>query len=57
MRNNLPAKFTQAERDAYDWLCDNNIRPWLVDLKTKEVNTPGGKVKSLIEYAKMRGMK
>jgi len=55
--DSLPRKFTKAERDAYDWLYEQGIRPWLADLATKEVTTPRGTVASLVEYAKMKGMK
>jgi hypothetical protein len=52
----LPSpKFTVTERDAWDWLHDCDIRPWLVDLVTKEVNTPQGKFKNLVEYAVSKG--
>ena len=53
----LPRKFTRAERDAYDWLHYQGIRPWLVDLATKRVTTPSGKAASLVESAKIKGMK
>lgn len=49
-------KFTQEERDAWDWLHARGIRPWLVDLLTKEVTTPRGTFKSLVDYARVRGM-
>ena len=51
----LSRKFTDAERKAYDWLWDCDIRPWVVDLLTKEVTTPKGKYKSLVEYANAMG--
>ncbi len=46
----LPAKFTAEEREAYKWLWDCGVRPWLVDLVTKEVRTPDRKYASLVEY-------
>jgi hypothetical protein len=46
----LPAKFTAAERRAYDWLYDCGIRPWLVDLVTKRVTTPDAEYESLVSY-------
>lgn len=46
----LPAKFTAAERAAYVWLYDCGVTPWLVDLVTKRVSTPGGEFVSLVAY-------
>ena len=48
----LPAKFTSAERAAYVWLWDCGIRPWLVDLVTKRVRTPDETFESLVAYRK-----
>lgn len=46
----LPAKFTEEERLAYQWLYDCGIRPWTVDLLTKRVKTPAREYASLVEY-------
>jgi hypothetical protein len=51
-RNDLPRKFTNAERDAYKWLYDCGVRPWTVDMATKRVNTPDGEHESLVAYRK-----
>lgn len=48
----LPRKFTQAERDAYQWLWDYGVRPWLLDLITKQVTTPNATFDSLVDYRK-----
>lgn len=55
--NDLPKKFTAAERKAYDWLYACGIRPWTVDLLTKRVQTPGAEYESLVEFAKAKGVK
>jgi hypothetical protein len=49
-RDELPAKFTRAERDAYQWLWDSGIRPWAVDLVTKQVKTCEREYASLVEF-------
>lgn len=49
-RNELPAKFTHAERDAYQWLWDCGVRSWVVDLLTKRVTTCRGEYASLVEF-------
>jgi hypothetical protein len=54
--DSLPKKFTEDERIAYDWLFDCDIRPWFVDLGTKEVTTINKTYSSLVEYAKKKGM-
>lgn len=48
----LPARFTSAEREAYQWLWDRGVQPWLVDLLSKHVITPNGEYKSLVAYRK-----
>lgn len=53
----LPAKFNAAERRAYQWLWDCNIRPWVVDLLTKKVKTPSASFKSLLTFAASHGWK
>lgn len=54
----LPSpKFTDEERRAWDWLHDCGIRPWLVDLLTKEVRAPGKTFKSIVDFAKSKGMR
>lgn len=54
----LPSpKFTDEERRVWDWLHEVNIRPWAVDLLTKEVITPKGKFKNLVEFAKSKAYK
>jgi len=55
-RDELPVRFTDAEREAYCWLYDCNIRPWVVDLLTKNVKIADGVFQSLVEYAKHKGM-
>jgi hypothetical protein len=46
----LPKKFTAAERRAYQWLLDCKVRPWTVDLLTKRVKTLHGEYESLVAY-------
>jgi hypothetical protein len=52
----LPSKFTGEERDAYDWLCECQINPWMVCHINKKVTAPEGVFKSTVEYAVSRGM-
>lgn len=54
-QSRLPVKFTDAECEAYVWLIDAGVRPWLVDLVTKEVNTWSRKYASLIHFARSKG--
>jgi len=56
----LPAKFTEEERDCYQWLYDCGIKGWLVDLLDKSVRWVDASdrmhtSKSLVEFAKLRG--
>ena len=60
MRRAVPLsnKFTSQEHEAYRWLMDCQIRGWLVDMLTRQVNTSNGeKFNSLVDYAKSEGMK
>lgn len=55
-RSDLPApKFTDLERDAYQWLWDMGIRPWTVDLVTKRCQTLDEDFPSVVDYARKRG--
>ena len=53
----LPAKFTQAERDAHQWLYDCGCTGWAVDLLTKRVTYLDGedakKARDLCELANL----
>lgn len=50
-RDDLPAKFSEAEREAYKWLYDCQIIGWSVDLVTKKVfSLDGGYFNSLVEF-------
>lgn len=48
-------KFSDRERSAYDWLMNRGIRPWTVDLLTKECRSPAKLWPNVIEYAKHHG--
>lgn len=50
-RDDLPAKFSDAEREAYKWLYDCQVDGWSVDLATKKVfSLDGGYFNSLVEF-------
>lgn len=49
-RDELPAKFTAAEREAYQWLYDCGVTGWTVDLLTKRVRTADAEYPSLTDY-------
>ena len=50
-RSGLPAKFTQAECEAYCTLLDMGVRGWTVDRLTKDVLTAEGeKWVGLVEF-------
>lgn len=52
----LPApKFTDLEREAYQWLWDAGIRPWTVDLVTKKCQTEDETFPSVVDYARKCG--
>lgn len=53
----LPPNFTQAERDAYEWLYDCGFFHWCLNLATKKVRDRHSDFASLTEYAKFKGMK
>ncbi len=58
MKPDLPAKFTQAERNAYKWLFDCQIDGWAVDMGDRSVlSVDSGKHKSLVAFARSVGMK
>ena len=44
-------KFSDRERAAYDWLMARKIRPWVVDLVTKQCKTTKAVYASVIDYA------
>ncbi len=46
--DDLPAKFTAAERTAYDWLWDCGVAGWSLDLKTKQVRTEARTYPSIV---------
>lgn len=54
-KSGLPAKFTDEECAAYVWLMDRGIRPWLVDLLTKQVNAGTKRYASLVAFARAKG--
>ena len=53
----LPPKFSDAERRAYQWLYDCQIRGWSVSLLTRQVHCDGVAHKNLVVFAESRGMR
>lgn len=48
-------KFSDRERAAYNWLMARKIRPWVVDLVTKQCKTATANYPSIIAYARHLG--
>ena len=52
----LPSKFSDAERRAYQWLYDCQVRGWTVDLLTRQVRCDGVAHENLVTFAESHGM-